>query len=175
MDHKRLRPTPLVLIQGGRAGDCGDPGRTSNSHLTKNIRSVREATSPTVLTFIFASNGGVGFWVLKCPFCGYEHIHGPYRVYGFLERLANWNGHASHCHTRREWDGESIGHYFFAISGPAMLVPGQARGRVAHMLLDILEEQGCAVSRTTTLPSRESPYFWDKKTGAPIQRRARRH
>ena len=61
MDHKRLRPTPLVLIQGGRAGDCGDPGRTSNALLTKNVPSMREATSLAVLTYIVAANGGVGF------------------------------------------------------------------------------------------------------------------
>jgi hypothetical protein len=50
MTQKRLRPTPLVLIQGGRAGNYGDPGRTSNSHLTRNAPSMREATSFPVLT-----------------------------------------------------------------------------------------------------------------------------
>ena len=89
-----------------------------------------------------------------CPFCGREHPHGPYSLHEFLERLGEWNGHASHCHTRREWDGESKGHYLFAISAPAMIAPGQERGRHARWFLDGLEEQGCVVDRTMPLPSR---------------------
>src|SRR3954471_21609571 len=99
MAHKILRPPTLAIIQGGRAGGIDDPGRTSNTHLTKNVPSMPVATSPTVLAYIFISGGGVGFLVPSCPHCGGEHRHGPYSVATFLADQERWNGHAAHgCH-----------------------------------------------------------------------------
>jgi hypothetical protein len=166
MGHKILRPPPLVLIQGGRARNCGDPGRTSNSHLTKDVRSTLGDTSPTVFTFIFVCARGVGFLPL-CPFCENEHPHGPFAFSDFLADLRQRTGHSSHCGVHRDWDGVSGGHYHFAISAPAMFAPGQASKRDAQMHMDLLEDEGCRVDRINTLPSRAPVHCWNMRGSGP--------
>src|SRR5262249_14459280 len=50
-------------------------------------------------TIYVARDGDVGLWIPQCPFCGFEHTHGPYRFYDIREAFKAVGGSRSpHCH-----------------------------------------------------------------------------
>jgi hypothetical protein len=179
MTRKIVRPA-LALSQGRRA-ENGHPGGISSSDTSK-LAGVSPAPGgdspgicganvvPIVRVHSFASYRGAGLQVPVCPFCGFEHYHGPFILTDFRENTANWGGwRRSACNQApREHQPDARGLYKFILADtPARIVPGQGHNREALIFLEGLAEAGFAICATEPLPSRCSPRWWWKRTGGP--------
>jgi hypothetical protein len=148
--------------QEGRLGQG-----TSSAALLNTCGPIAEA-------HIFVSRlGRIGYWIARCPMCGYEHVHGGYAPFdprerqGFPKFQVNLRGphslgwRAPHCHhaPRSDTHEDEDEYELMLAAGPARFAPGAEHSRRAKRTMDYLRSIGVPVSNDL-LPSSNKPSWW---------------
>jgi len=117
---------------------------------------------PAAWAHIFVSKVGiVGLWIPRCPFCGFEHVHGGYPPHDIREAFKKLDGwRAPHCHQAPEYAAWGVGSYQLKhIEGPVRFAPGARSSRAARATMNYLSTIGLETTDETIWSSRPTAWW----------------
>jgi hypothetical protein len=157
-------PRPRGSLESQRATGLEEFSQTASGPTNKATTEPEQDdhSVPIAWSHIFVSRvGNVGLWIPRCPFCGFEHVHGGYRPYDIRQAFEKCDGRrAPHCHQAplyAAW-GTGCSYQLKHIGGCVRFAPGARRSRAARETTNYLKAIGLETTDETICSNR--PIAW---------------